>query len=217
MAYYFDFDHTLFDTDLFFHVHLRSALLRKLRITEQDWQQTYEYLLSSEYSIEAHLERLGVLKEDASETIAWLWRTFGDLRPYVFVDVVPTLATLAGRGETINLITAGNAAWQSYKVRGSGLWSYFGAVMIAEPPASKLAILRSHGMTAYDAVVDNDPALLDDIRQAFGTERTYLINRVPKETGATGIDDLRYFEARRYLTRRSVMSHTKITALTTLL
>lgn len=215
MTYYFDFDHTLFDTDLFFHVHLRQALLTRFLIDESEWERTYEVLLSGGYSVERHLAELGVDQEKARDVLAWMRQRFSDLRPYVYTDVIPTFLELSKRGHVIHVLTAGNQAWQRYKVDGSGLRQYFSDLLIADD-VPKIALLMSQGMAASDIVVDNDPTLLDAVRERFPDHKTFLVDRVPNHADPDG-DPRRYLEARRYRIKRAAASHITITTLKSLL
>ena len=52
-----DFDHTLFDTDRFFWVDLRAAVLG-LGVDGRLWEETYEAVWPGGYSIDPHVEAL---------------------------------------------------------------------------------------------------------------------------------------------------------------
>jgi len=97
-----DFDHTLFDTDRFFWVDLKSAFAR-FGVPNDAWEKSYEAIWPLGYSLAKHLdelERLGVIAgQDIGRTmLATLEADFSDLRPYLFPDVPAFLKAARQRG-----------------------------------------------------------------------------------------------------------------------
>ncbi len=56
-AYFLDFDHTLFNTDQFFHLDVRAAFLR-FGIDATDWEQSYSAVWLAGYSLDKHAEEV---------------------------------------------------------------------------------------------------------------------------------------------------------------
>src|SRR2546422_4826332 len=56
-ACFLDFDHTLFNTDEFFHVDVRNAFLR-LEIDAAYWEQSYAAVWPTGYTLEKHAEEV---------------------------------------------------------------------------------------------------------------------------------------------------------------
>src|SRR3989449_4290620 len=80
-ACFLDFDHTLFNTDEFFHVDVRNAFLH-LGIDAAYWEQSYAAVWPTGYTLEKHAEEVyrrsgSKLPLDAMKRI--LQNSFSDL------------------------------------------------------------------------------------------------------------------------------------------
>ena len=203
-----DFDHTLFDTDRFFWVDLKSAFAQ-FGVSDDAWEKSYEAIWSSGYSLRKHLEALVRLGAIASVSVAdamqeTLARTFSDLRPYLFPDVVAFLNAVRYRGFDLLLLSFGDPAWQSYKVRASGLIPYFTQIVYTPNEKGKAEMLDTLA-SAYAELyaVDNNPADLDAMKASIPWLQTYLICRVEP----SALEGDRFREAARYLTIPSRLPH----------
>ena len=209
-----DFDHTLFDTDRFFWVDLKSAFAR-FGVPEDAWEKSYEAIWPVGYSLAKHLdelERLGVIAgQDIRRTmLATLEAAFSDLRLYLFPDVPAFLEAARGRGFDLILLSFGDPAWQSYKVRASGLAPLFQKIVYTVKQGGKGELLDDLGSSYAElCAIDNNPADLDSMKARHSKLQTHLICRVkPSDLeGPTGLVPDRYREAARYLSIPSRLSH----------
>jgi hypothetical protein len=219
MSYFFDFDHTLFDTDLFFHVDLRNALLSRLSVRGGEWDRTYAELLVRGYSIGDHLKALGLSPEQVSEAADWLYARFASLRGYVYADVVPTLEALTSRGAEIRILTFGDPAWQRFKVSGSGILEFAREVVVVPSRLGKATAIENSGECGENlVVVDNDPRELDQVRRVLPRSRTYWIRRPASQyLSKEGVEGRRDLEAASYREVEPLYSHAVVTDLRMLL
>jgi phosphoglycolate phosphatase-like HAD superfamily hydrolase len=209
-----DFDHTLFDTDRFFWVDLRSAFTR-FGIPDDAWEKSYEAIWPSGYSLAKHLEelvRLGAVATPsaAQAMIEDLGSTFSDLRPYLFPDVLGFLRAARSQGFELILLSFGDPTWQHYKVQAADLTPHFTQILYTATEAGKAALCAEHSLQYRELyAIDNNPADLDAMKTSTPQLHTYLICRVePSALGAA--DPLvrdRFREAARYLAIPSRLSH----------
>lgn len=203
-----DFDHTLFDTDRFFWVDLKAAFIR-FGIPDDAWERSYAAIWPSGYSLAKHLEeltRLGTIAgpSAAQAMLKALESDFSDLRPYLFPDVPGFLGAARSQGFDLLLLSFGDPAWQSYKVRASGLTPYFTQIMYTPHEKGKAEILDKFA-SAYAELhaIDNNPADLDAMKASIPRLQTYLICRVEPSF----LEGDRFREAARYLTIPSRLPH----------
>ena len=209
-----DFDHTLFDTDRFFWVDLKSAFAR-FGVPNDAWEKSYEAIWPLGYSLAKHLdelERLGVIAgQDIGRTmLATLEADFSDLRPYLFPDVPAFLEAARQRGFDLILLSFGDPAWQSYKVRASGLAPLFQKIVYTAKQGGKGELLDDLSSSYAElCAIDNNPADLDSMKARHSKLQTHLICRVkPSDLeGPTGLVPDRFREAARYLSIPSHLSH----------
>jgi len=209
-----DFDHTLFDTDRFFWVDLKSAFAR-FGVPDDAWEESYETIWPSGYSLVKHLDellRLGAIPvpESREMMLNTLEAAFSDLRTYLFPDVMAFLTAARIRGFDLILLSFGDPAWQSYKVRASGLAPYFQKIVYTatqEGKADLLDDLTPHYAELY--AIDNNPADLDAMKSRASRLQTHLICRVDPSAieGAHLTSRDRFREAARYLTIPSRLPH----------
>lgn len=203
-----DFDHTLFDTDRFFWVDLKSAFAQ-FGISSDAWEKSYEAIWSSGYSLAKHLEALARFGTTADPSAAkamleTLESAFSDLRPYLFSDVLGFLDAARSRGFDLILLSFGDPAWQSYKVRASGLTPYFTQIVYTPHEKGKAEILATLASAYVELrAIDNNPADLDSMKASTPRLRTYLICRVE----SSALEGDRFREAARYLTIPSRLPH----------
>jgi hypothetical protein len=209
-----DFDHTLFDTDRFFWVDLKSAFAR-FGVPNDAWEKSYEAIWPLGYSLAKHLdelERLGVIAgQDIRRTmLATLEADFSDLRPYLFPDVPAFLEAARQGGFDLILLSFGDPAWQSYKVRASGLAPLFQKIIYMVKQRGKGELLDDLSSSYAElCAIDNNPADLDSMKARHPNLQTHLICRVkPSDLeGPTGLVPDRFREAARYLSIPSHLSH----------
>ena len=209
-----DFDHTLFDTDRFFWVDLKSAFAR-FGVPNDAWEKSYEAIWPLGYSLAKHLdelERLGVIAgQDIGRTmLATLEADFSDLRPYLFPDVPAFLKAARQRGFDLILLSFGDPAWQSYKVRASGLAPLFQKIVYTVKQGGKGELLDDLSSSYAElCAIDNNPADLDSMKARHSKLQTHLICRVkPSDMeGPGGVVPDRFREAARYLSIPSHLSH----------
>lgn len=212
-AFLLDFDHTLFDTDRFFWVDVRATFAR-FRIDARSWEESYEAVWPSGYSLEKHLEHLartGQIEGSVRELVRRaLEETFADLRPYLFPDVEPVLARWRRQGVHLFLLSFGDPAWQGYKVKGAGIADAFREIFTTDREEAKVEAVGGVVRRFPQAVVvDNNPRELDRIKAAYPQLRTFWITRVPPEAVASTDPALRerFREARRYATLAPQFNH----------
>ncbi|HZY30232.1 MAG TPA: HAD family hydrolase [Candidatus Methylomirabilis sp.] len=209
-----DFDHTLFDTDRFFWVDLKSAFAR-FGVPDEAWEKTYEAIWPLGYSLAKHLDELNRLGVIAGQDIrrmmlATLEAAFSDLRLYLFPDVPAFLEAARQRGFDLILLSFGDPAWQSYKVRASGLAPLFEKIVYTVKQGGKGELLDDLSSSYAElCAIDNNPADLDSMKARHSKLQTHLICRVkPSDLeGPTGLVPDRFRESARYLSIPSRLSH----------
>ena len=200
-----DFDHTLFDTDRFFWVDVRAAVAR-LGVDARLWEETYETVWPGGYSIERHVEALAARASwpQPQQLLEAFDQQFADLRRYLFPDVLPFLQAARRADRRLVLVSFGDPAWQTFKVRESGLAALLDEVHTAGVVGGKAglaAALVGTGPEAAAAIaIDNNPLELDAMRDRCPALRTYRMNRVPPDLAAgDGEAAYRFREARTYV------------------
>ncbi len=209
-----DFDHTLFDTDRLFWIDLKSAFAG-FGVPDDAWEKSYEAIWPSGYSLAKHLdklEKLGVLAgPNSSRTmLSTLERAFFDLRPYLFPDVPRFLRAAREQKFDLILLSFGDPAWQSYKVRASGLAPYFRKIVYTARQEGKAKLLDDLAVRYTELhAIDNNPADLDSMKARLPDLQTHLICRVePSEVESPdSVACDRFREAARYLSIPSRLPH----------
>lgn len=204
-ACFLDFDHTLFNTDEFFHVDVRSSFLR-LGIDAVEWEQSYAAVWPTGYTLERHVEevvrRFGTALP-LEEMKRVLQDSFSDLRRYLFPDVLPALREAKKDGVPLFLLSFGNNEWQRYKAWAAELSCYFDEMFFLGVEGGKARLIQElvERVAQAAVVVDNNPTELDSIKDLAPEIRTYCMNRVPDDMvrPADELSRLRFLEARRYL------------------
>lgn len=215
-----DFDHTLFDTDRFFWVDLRRAFAR-FGVPDDAWEQCYEAIWPSGYSLVKHLKELnqhGAICEPATAGIMLtaLETIFSDLRAYLFPDVPGFLDAASRRGFELILLSFGDPAWQSYKVRASGLVPHFQQIVYTAKQEGKAELLDGLGPRyAQLHAIDNNPADLDAMKTRDPGLQTHLICRVDPSAVEKANSTLRdrFREAAKYLSVPSCLPHHRCVSL----
>lgn len=215
-----DFDHTLFDTDRFFWVDLKSAFTR-FGIPDAAWEESYTAIWPTGYSLEKHLEELnrrGAIAGPvtAGMMLSTLEATFSDLRGYLFPDVMRFLDAADDRGFELILLSFGDPTWQSYKVRASGLASHFQQIVYTPRQEGKAMLLDDFGPRYGELhAIDNNPADLDAMKARNPALQTHLICRVDPSAALGADDRLRdhFREASRYLSVPSRLPHHRCVSL----
>jgi FMN phosphatase YigB (HAD superfamily) len=206
-AYFLDFDHTLFNTDEFFHVDVRDAFLR-LGINPRDWEQSYAAIWPTGYTLEKHAEE--VFRRSGApvplEKMKGILRdSFSDLTRYLFPDVLPFLQAARKNGARLYLLSFGHEEWQRYKASAAHLDGYFDDILFTPFEGGKAKRIQDEAkrVARRVVVVDNNPTELDLVKDLAPEVQTYCMNRVPDHLRFP-TDDLsrrRFLEARRYLER----------------
>jgi len=212
IACFLDFDHTLFNTDEFFHVDVRNAF-RHLGIDSGSWERGYTQSWRAGYTLERHAEEMNHQSGShlALDEMKHIVRnSFADLQRYVFPDVLPFLENAKRKAVRLYLLSFGNPEWQRYKVRGSRLDHYFDDIFLTTGEGGKANVVLEQAR-GFEKVlmVDNNPSELDSIRDAAPPVTTYCINRVPPDM-IIPYDEpsrLKCFEAREYLEKRWRYQH----------
>ena len=204
---FLDFDHTLFDTDAFFHVDVRNSF-RHLGIGDASWEHGYVEAWQAGYTLERHAEEMCLQSGSQVATLDEMQRilreSFADLRRYLFPDVIPFLDRASRKGVGLYLLSFGNPDWQRYKLLGARIGRYFDGIFFTGREGGKGDVILGHaGGGEQTLVVDNNPSELDVIRGVVPTATTYCINRVPEDvTIPSGeMSRLTFLEARTYLDR----------------
>lgn len=203
-ACFLDFDHTLFNTDEFFHVDVRNSFLR-FGIDAGRWEESYMAVWPQGYTLEKHVEevcRRSGRQLPVEEMKQILQNSYSDLSQYLFSDVVPFLEMAKNKGVRLYLLSFGNEDWQRYKVSGSGIQTNFDSIFFTSKEGRKADII-SENIKKFQQIimVDNNPGELDLIKDAMPEAQTICINRVPDELIIPGdeISRLKFLDARGYL------------------
>lgn len=222
-AYFLDFDHTLFNTDEFFHVDVRNAFLG-LGIDAADWEQSYAAVWPSGYLLEKHVEevhRRSGKQLPLEQMKCVLQSSFSDLRRYLFPDVLPFLQRAKKSGVHLCLLSFGHEQWQRYKLLACGLDGYFDDVFFTanEGGKSKLVEQWTKDMARTVVAVDNNALELDLMKDVAPQVQTYCMSRVPAGLvfPTDELSRLKFLEARRFLERVARHQHTPCTSLDGLL
>lgn len=218
-AFLLDFDHTLFDTDRFFWVDVRAAFSR-FAIDAGAWEEAYARVWPTGYSLEKHLRdlvRTGQMRDgDAAAVERLLRERFTDLHGYLFADVGPFLRRLQTESIPCFLLSFGDAGWQAFKVRGTGIADFFQDIFYTGREEAKAEVIAPF-LERYKrlAVVDNDPRELDLIKGRHPRVETYWITRLPPEALMSSNPEIeqRFREARHYATLSARLAHHRCTTL----
>ncbi len=204
-VFFLDFDHTLFNTDEFFHVDVRNSFLR-LGIDATGWEQSYAAVWPTGYTLEKHVEEIARQSGNPlplAEMKRILQESFSDLRRYLFPDVLPFLKKVKKAGGRLHLMSFGDDGWQRYKVFASDLGGYLDGMLFTTIQGGKSGLVLERAKEAAQevSVIDNNPTDLDLIRDLAPDIRTYCMNRVPDKarSPADSLTLLKFLEARRYL------------------
>ncbi len=216
-----DFDHTLFDTDRFFWIDLRSAFAR-FGVPDDAWERSYDAIWPSGYSLAKHLDELtrvgAISKPDIRQTMLDTFNArFSDLRSYLFPDVPGFLKSASGRGFDLILVSFGDPSWQSYKVQASGIGPSFSEIRYTAAEQGKKEL--AHDLSSrYETLhaIDNNPADLDAMQARNPCLQTHLICRVPPSATDDAEATLRdrFREAAKYLAIPSRLPHQRCSSLT---
>lgn len=218
-ACFLDFDHTLFNTDEFFHVDVRDAFLR-LGIEGAEWEQSYSAVWPTGYTLERHVEevfRRSGTRLPLEEMKYVLRNSFSDLRPYLFPDVLRFLEEAKRNGVQLYLLSFGHHEWQRYKAVAAQLDGFFADTFFTAVEGGKARLVQEHaaGNSRKVMVVDNNPTELDLVKDLVPEIRTYCINRVPVHMRLPTDErsSRKFLEARRYLARVPRHRHVLCTSL----
>lgn len=203
-AYFLDFDHTLFNTDEFFHVDVRNSFLR-LGVDGNWWELSYEKAWQTGYTLEKHAAEahlLSGIQMPLEEMKRVLQGSFLDLRRYLFSDVVPFLENAKRKGILLFLLSFGNPEWQRYKVAGSRIDTHFDNMFFVPAEGRKARFVLNHSSNfGRVVVVDNNPIELDLVKDVVPTAETYCISRVPDDMVVPEDEQIRlkFRDARKYV------------------
>jgi len=163
MIFFFDFDHTLFDT-----ARLRRDIERiflKGGVKRASFHDSYQELTHcGGYGPDAHAELLAAEWRDVSARESAMSEVAGlmdDARVYVFEGAAELLQALKQRGHRLIILTLGNGNWQRAKIASSGLADLFDQTEIVSGPgrkASRLVEITSERETV--TIIDDNPGEL---------------------------------------------------------
>ena len=212
---FLDFDHTLFDTDRFFHVDVRNAF-SCFGINDDIWQQSYDAVWKTGYTIEKQIEeacKLSGKQLPVADMQSIITHAFSNLRAYVFPDVFPALERFKSKGDVF-LLSFGDPEWQRYKVTSSGIAPYGKELLFTREEGGKAAVVKKYAQFSPSIiVVDNNPAELDCIRELVPDALTYCMNRVPVGFVPKNVKDFSFLEARKYCAQPMRYVHKKCSTL----
>jgi phosphoglycolate phosphatase-like HAD superfamily hydrolase len=213
---FFDFDHTLFDTDRFFHVDLRNEL-SQLGVDMAVWDACYPRVCARGYTLQNHANEMCLRMDklfpsaDVDDLIA---KRFSKLNKYLFPDTEPYLAYLKSHRYLLAILSFGNPNWQQFKLRASGIDCWFDHCFFTQAENKKIDAVRSMAKD-YDRifVIDNHPGELDAIKDAMPEVETIHIDRVPSDETLKALPARSFFEARKYRAMVSRHEHCELVAL----
>jgi FMN phosphatase YigB (HAD superfamily) len=198
-----DVDHTLLDTDRFWHVDFRGDLVR-LGVDLAKWDTSYGEVWKTGYSLESHVRTyfglyFGSGDRDAIERL--IRDKYSDLSRYLFPDVLEMLNSWKSRGATLAVLSFGSPKWQNFKLYASGIYSIFNTIHITATDGGGKAgvVKRRAGDFDHVVVIDNDPRELDAIQFDAPTVQTVWINRVPSPEILSTLPPMSFHEAKKYV------------------
>lgn len=219
---FIDFDHTIFNTDEFFHIDVRNYFLR-FGIDRDSWEKSYSAIWHTGYTLEKQAEEIcreSGRKIPLAEMKEILNKSFSDLRRYLFPDVMSFLEEASNKKIDLFLLSFGDPGWQEYKVRGSGIDRYFKDIFFTTVDGGKAKTVLEH-TNGFDKVIviDNNTFELDLIKDAIPSAETHRMNRVPTDfvSPRDEISRLKFLEARRYLEKKQRHQHLPCNSLTGIL
>lgn len=216
-AYFFDLDHTLFDTD-----HYSNDLKAHFGISYELWEGTRAALHArdDQYKLENHfalLREVGITLPNATD---FFQTPFSNFRNYLFDDVPFVLKKLHEQKSKIFLLSHGLRADQEAKITHAGIRPFFNELIITKKTGEKGLAVRNLA-DAYDqiVIVDNYAPELDAVKSLIPQSHTYLINRVPQEflIPKDEVARLRYHRARALLLPLPLHPHVRCGNLETVL
>jgi len=180
MIFFFDFDHTLFDT-----TELRRDINRIFLeggIKQKSFDASYKELAYGiGYDPNAQATLLAAEWRDlAARNVAN--RSISDLmksaRKYVFEGARELLEELKGSGHQLIVLTLGNCEWQRTKIVCSGLADLFDRMEIVPGPGRKASRLEAitDGHEAA-TVIDDNPGELEAVMSARSGFRCIYFRR----------------------------------------
>ena len=174
-AYFLDFDRTLFNTDEFFTINIKNAVL-KLGVTEEQWKVSYEKVRQGGYTFAKHMKELLLSEEKTRHVLN------NDLTQYVYADVVEFLEKAKADGITLFLVSLGNPEWQRYKIMGSQIDTYFKEMFFTSKEGTKAEYIYEYvNKFQRIVVVDDNSVELNAVKDAIPTIETYLIDRTSED------------------------------------
>lgn len=163
MHYVYDFDHTLFETMSLWTRWL--SVLKQEGVENSDATLAGESLFPHDFSLEAHLEKLGLKK-----TVLKKFNAVHDkLCPQlVFEDVVPFLEMCREEGVRQSILTRGNSEYQHRKIHESGLVDHVDDIFIASSEKGKADFLRELIENGSEPItyIDDSPRELTAVHKA---------------------------------------------------
>lgn len=213
---FLDFDHTLFDTDKFFHIDVRERFLA-LGIDITLWERTYEEVCLSGYTLEKHIETISASSGQQfplQEMRGIIQNEFSNLEHYLFPDVVPFLQSFDETQAHLAILSFGNPEWQKYKIEASHIAQYFQFLFFTERGNSKRGVVADHVNTYRDIIViDNHPQELDVIKDCNPNTRTFWMNRVPQKDSLKKLPRNSFLEAKKYMEMNPRHAHIRCASL----
>ena len=130
-----DFDDTIFNTHTF--KQARVEALEHIGVSEKDYQETYLEAQKKNdlfnYSNERHAELLTLRGYPKEQVLAAFEKTTGErLQEFLFPDTLEFLHQLKNIGQSLVLLSLGEASFQELKVVGSGVREYFDRVFMVQ-------------------------------------------------------------------------------------
>ena len=217
-AVFLDWDHCLFDTDLFFNVDVWNVM-QHFGITSAVWEQAMINAVAKGFTLTVFAEEIQAATNLTlpCEGLHRLFdQHFNNLCQYVFPDVIGFLKQAVEKGWERHIITFGSAEWQNYKISRSLIANDVDNVIVSAQAGQKGNLLKETTLRyEHVVVVDNNPAELDSVREHMPHAETYLINRVPDEFLISVSEEMerRFMEARIYVSRRSRYEHQRCRSL----
>ncbi|MEK7113856.1 MAG: HAD family hydrolase [Patescibacteria group bacterium] len=219
-----DFDHTCYDTDAFLLFEIRQPIFNKFKVSNVDWETSYEETVKTGYSIEKHLDEISkvlgvsIKDEDRKEIIDNI-----DCEKYLYPDTISFVKKAKEMGYMIVLLSYGYESWQNKKVMGSGLNKFMDDIkyVIEDEHCSKAKVVgsysESHGKVIF---VDNKGANVDEVHREFPKVETYFMNRV-LDTDVLRADSeyvrIRYAESRKIAEKEALPVHCRCFSLSEVL
>lgn len=198
-----DFDHTLYDTDAFILVELKSILIEKFDLSEEIWAKSFEEASKKGYSLDKHFATLKEIlgfEAISKEKIQKMHKKMR-FKDYLYSDVFSFLRKARFLGYKILILSRGFSGFQDKKINGCDLASYVDEVVYTKTKGDKMQFLKNiTGSSVKIIFVENNGPEVDAVKEEMPYIETYFIQRSINKK--MGVDKDPYMQKRHSSDRK---------------